>query len=1341
MSDENTNSTSMGDLFRERRAMAKERQERELKQNNQKQKQESTPEPNVTILKQSSFLEIQQQQEEEERKNRLNSKPSSNQTHGRGRVQEYDRMDKETRNISNNKSLEGRGGGRLSENQRDGGSFRRGGFHHRGAALPREEGEIVSLFDKYGFIRCAQRDADVFFHYTEVKGNDPSSLECGDEVEFDIGQSSSTSSKPQKLAAFNVTALTKGTVKWEIPDNSEGLRIRGKVEKTPRSGNGNANVSAQFDGIIRINTSEESSESEEEKTKSSTDKSADKLSEGLIWYNSDDISKEKNDSSKLAKGDLIEFSTAQERRTGRKIAKDIILIQSERERLRLLREQKMLDEATLERGVVTSLNSDGGYLRSTSRLGPIYFQYANVELPEKNETNSDSNECTLAEGQDMEFLVCKEEANGRNKSNRLIALKIKFLPKNTVKFHHHIATAVVGVLTLVPAPSRNRQAHQKGFTRGGIPGKVRLLSTIVLESGEKISEVLIDAEDTPGGVFAANRDGSQFGVWIREGDQILFDVIQEIFDGSYYAKGTPCLLPNEEHDKNGKTSDDLKKSEEIRLIQPSLAGRTQGTISALKEGYGFIACAERNIDVYFRTYELFPTSLQMDIIRHMTRGEKGKGSKERKKDKISEPKLSVGTQVTFDISLATFDNNRRGKQHENDNMKGQRVCILPKGSFMIDVLIVEEVKAVVTQEHKDKSGFVELETPITAMSRDDRHPLVAELLNSIFATGETVVYQAAQSSNEIQIITSMAEQRGLEVSIVGGTGNASSSDALINGDTKLQISKSKGSYAVNDRKIKDQELTPEAVDTDKSNTTKNSGKKKSARKSKPVKTIRFEKNSVARDNKGGHPGLGDVVTCNVSQSRRTGAYLATAVKVIERKLVERKSSDADISILKPVGVPGTGIVTEIVSARDFGFITQLDEHGSKQEVLFFHMSSVMMQNNDETRGDETQGKSGKRWKGKHNDRGSIAIKKGDEVKFEIGKNEKNGKRVALNIVVLPHGALQISSKTDKNSCEGIILMEPAHTSLSHTPAHGTTMNNTPLKSGSRWADVPDTKGKKESGSHMTEEGLVLLISDNYGQFINEMRMMQSSKAGQVYSKTSEPSINQNEDVPLIDDKANESKKEKSTKETHSCFFPIHVKYRSSGTGAFSSVAPFRRGDLISFVKGRGHSNTAKDIRLITRSYATTRRGYLENVSIDDGTAIFVTKDDEKTRYSLDLSETISCDIKLLKEHTEVEGILYDNKIYGVCRTTDLYLSSKVKIGTNERPRLNLTVKKELRDLGGKIVAQSGLAKGPDGTKGFSPGWTKRVSAFGVVMEEADGNNGENTVEKHGETESKDALGV
>ena len=40
--------------------------------------------------------------------------------------------------------------------------------------------------------------------------------------------------------------------------------------------------------------------------------------------------------------------------------------------------------------------------------------------------------------------------------------------------------------------------------------------------------------------------------------------------------------------------------------------------------------------------------------------------------------------------------------------------------------------------------------------------------------------------------------------------------------------------------------------------------------------------------------------------------------------------------------------------------------------------------------------------------------------------------------------------------------------------------------------------------------------------------------------------------------------------------------------------------------------------------------------------------------------------------------------------------------------LNLTVKK---DRGGTIMAQSMMAKGPDGTIGFKPGWTTRVSRY------------------------------
>ena len=54
-----------------------------------------------------------------------------------------------------------------------------------------------------------------------------------------------------------------------------------------------------------------------------------------------------------------------------------------------------------------------------------------------------------------------------------------------------------------------------------------------------------------------------------------------------------------------------------------------------------------------------------------------------------------------------------------------------------------------------------------------------------------------------------------------------------------------------------------------------------------------------------------------------------------------------------MGITGTGLVTEVVPSRDFGFITQMDEHGLKQEILFFHISNVSVPNTDDTKADET----------------------------------------------------------------------------------------------------------------------------------------------------------------------------------------------------------------------------------------------------------------------------------------------------------------------------------------------------------------------------------------------------
>jgi len=161
----------------------------------------------------------------------------------------------------------------------------------------------------------------------------------------------------------------------------------------------------------------------------------------------------------------------------------------------------------------------------------------------------------------------------------------------------------------------------------------------------------------------------------------------------------------------------------------------------------------------------------------------------------------------------------------------------------------------------------------------------------------------------------------------------------------------------------------------------------------------------------------------------------------------------------------------------------------------------------------------------------------------------------------------------------------------------------------------------------------------------------------------------------------------------------------------------KRGDLVQFSKGKG--GKIRDICVLKPSAATTITGTLESVETSAGTASFCSHNDTKDIFEIFLKEVVSCDVSLLKEKEMVEGILCAGKIFGICRTADLYLKSKLRgSDLKERPRLNLTVKKELKGLGGKIIAQSGMAKGPDDTNGFPLGWTKRISRFNQTTEES-----------------------
>jgi len=131
-----------------------------------------------------------------------------------------------------------------------------------------------------------------------------------------------------------------------------------------------------------------------------------------------------------------------------------------------------------------------------------------------------------------------------------------------------------------------------------------------------------------------------------------------------------------------------------------------------------------------------------------------------------------------------------------------------------------------------------------------------------------------------------------------------------------------------------------------------------------------------------------------------------------------------------------------------------------------------------------------------------------------------------------------------------------------------------------------------------------------------------------------------------------------------------------------------------------------------------QRGRLESIApidtkdkINKGKAQFIAATEKQEVYDIDLAEVVSCAASILKEKESVEGILHEGKVYGICRTSDLYLTSRIGSGKNkQRPKLNLTVKK---DRGGTIMAQSMMAKGPDGTIGFKAGWTDRISEYAI----------------------------
>jgi len=378
----------------------------------------------------------------------------------------------------------------------------------------------------------------------------------------------------------------------------------------------------------------------------------------------------------------------------------------------------------------------------------------------------------------------------------------------------------------------------------------------------------------------------------------------------------------------------------------------------------------------------------------------------------------------------------------------------------------------------------------------------------------------------------------------------------------------------------------------------------------------------------------------------------------------------------------------------------------------------------------------------------------DKVSMTITFSRSTGNFTVSNMTLLERNE-PIVKAIKYNLCEGFVLLEPVHTAFKESKSKRRGFE------GGGWRRS-DEKVEEDTGKS-NDDGIVMLLADPGGIYKPNLNLSQPTKepvleeleSNQVnspaVSDTNEAEASKDESCEVkIDSSANspavsdtneaEASKDESyevkidssanspavsdtneaeASKDESCEVKIdssdveqtphigqHVSYTIESRGNRNSADGPKRGDLVTFAKGK--NGKARDVRVKTKSAASRLKGKLIELNAETETAVFQSSVDKKL-YDFNLKEVVSCEAKLLKKDDPIEGLLHDGKLVGICRNADLYLQTTITTGgRKERPRLNLNVK---NGLGGKIIAQSCMAKGPDDSLGFPPGWTSRTSRY------------------------------
>ena len=278
----------------------------------------------------------------------------------------------------------------------------------------REQGKILSRKDGFGFIRCAERDARMFFHFSEIL-DVRRAVDVGDEVEFTVAEDPN---QPSRYLATRIKHLEPGSVIFNLVLHQGVMGVVDAEPAGPAFGMGDA----------------------EEREKAHAGKILYELNglnlEIILYANDCDLR------SFPRKSDIVRFDINQCKATKETSAVNVVIVESKHKKPSAAPEAnsalaatssgpassqvsaaqpngkaKTSESVEISHGYIAALKDGFGFLETQTHDKEIFFHFSNVEgKAEKMEV-----------GMEVSYLVYNREKGGK-----LSAEGVKVVEKGTI---------------------------------------------------------------------------------------------------------------------------------------------------------------------------------------------------------------------------------------------------------------------------------------------------------------------------------------------------------------------------------------------------------------------------------------------------------------------------------------------------------------------------------------------------------------------------------------------------------------------------------------------------------------------------------------------------------------------------------------------------------------------------------------------------------------------------------------------------------------------------------------------------------------------------------------------